>query len=164
VFSDSEKNQEIKSLFLYIGQLSVSLFVFLSIVRLSVCLSQSLSVSLCLSFFLLFVRPSVRPPVRLSFFCLYICLSFVCPSFFFHSFFFPSQISCFNGKFINFLVPEIRDENQNFFKVPESRCQEPLGNCFHENFGNWRDMTEKLWCLVRRLTRSLDGYIPKGRG
>ena len=37
-----------------------------------------------------------------------------------------------------------RDRERELFLVPENRWREVFGNCFHENFGNWRDMTGKL--------------------
>jgi hypothetical protein len=32
--------------------------------------------------------------------------------------------------------------------VTKDRWREGFGNCFHEIFGNCREMTGKLWCLV----------------
>ena len=103
--------------------------------------------SVCLSFYLSFVwsivcpsvHPSVRPTIFLSFFLSFLH-SFYLFSFFFFILFFSSRISRLNGKFgIIFNSRNPRRENEH---------REGFGNCFHENFGNWRDMTGKLWCLV----------------
>ncbi len=83
---------------------------------LSFCLSVSLGLSRSLS-------------VSISFFCLSVRLSFVRPSVFL-SFFFSSRISRLNGKCIIFLVPEIHDEDGNFFIVPEIVGEKCLGTFF----------------------------------
>ena len=70
----------------------------------SLFLSVCLSVCLGLFLFLSFVHP--------TFFLLFVRL--FSSSYFFLCFFFSSRISRLNGKFIIFLVPEIRDENENF--------------------------------------------------
>ncbi len=115
----------------------------------SFCISVNcLSLIVFLSFFCSSVWPSVRP----SFFLLFVHLSFFCLSVFLFSFFlFPVSNFSFQWKVHQFSSSRNSRRERELFIVPESRCRELFGNCFHENFGNWRDMTEKLWCLLRML-------------
>jgi hypothetical protein len=117
-------------------------------------LSPSLSLSLSFSFsitFSLYICLSVSLSVSFSFFItfsLYICLSvylsislsFVRPCF---VLFLVSNFS-FKTKVHHFSSSRNSRREGELFLVPENRWREVFGNCFHENFGNWRDMTGKL--------------------
>jgi hypothetical protein len=88
-----------------------------------------LYISVCLSVRLSFVCPYVCPSVRVSFF-LFLVSNFP----------FKTKVSHFSSS-------RNSRRDRELFLVPENRWREVFGNCFHENFGNWRDMTGKLWCL-----------------
>jgi len=110
------------------------------------------------------VSPSISPSVRqsigpfLSFLSFPSILSFLFFRFFlFFCFFFlfSSRISLiFRNSFIFSSSRNSRWERE-LFLIPENTCREVFGNCFSEIFGNWRDMTEKLWCLVPKHTFDL---------
>ncbi len=121
------ENREVKPMFL-----SVCLSVFLSIFCMIDCSS---------------VRPSVRPSYRLSLFLSFLS-SFYLFFFFFFILFFSSRISCLNGKFGIIFSSRNPRRDRELLQVPENEHREGFGNCFHENFGNFRDITGKLWCLV----------------
>jgi hypothetical protein len=92
------------------------------------------------------VRPSVRPFLSFLSFLSFLFFRF----FLFFSFFFlfSSRISLiFRNSFIFSSSPNSRRDRE-LFLVPKNTCREVFGNCFYKIFGNWRDMTEKLWCLI----------------
>ena len=106
--------------------------------------------SVYLSTFLLFVHPSVHLSVYLS-----ISLPFTCPSVrlsvcvFFLIFFLSLShleflILIESLSFYSFR--NLRRERE-LFLVPKNSCREVLGNPFHENFRNCRDMTGKIMML-----------------
>jgi hypothetical protein len=88
----------------------------------SLSLSISVSLSVCLSLFCSSVRLSIRP----SFFL-----------------FLVSNFS-FKTKVRHISSSRNSRRERELFLVPEHRRRDMFGNCFHENFGNWRDMTGKL--------------------
>ncbi len=94
------------------------------------------------------VRPSVRPSYRLSLFLSFLPSFFLSFFFLFFILFFSSRISCLNGKFGIIFSSGNPRQDREFFQVPDNEHREGFGNCFHENFGNFRDMTGKLWCLL----------------
>jgi hypothetical protein len=119
--------REIREIF----SLSLVLFLYHFIsLYLSVCLSVSLSFSFSITFSL-YICLSVN---------LSISLSFVRPCFFL---FLVSNFS-FKTKVRHFSSSRNSRRERELFLVPENRWREVFGNCFHENFGNWRDMTGKL--------------------
>jgi hypothetical protein len=88
--------------------------------------------------------------------CLYLCLSVFLPIFCFHihlsvfrffsfilSFFLFSNFY-FNWNVCHFSSSRILRRERELFLVPKNCWQEGLGNCFHKNFGNCRDMTGNL--------------------
>ncbi len=112
--------------------LSLSVVLFLSLYRsLSLSLSFSFSLYICLSISLSFVRPSVHPSVHL----------YIRPSFFLS---FSRLEFLFLNKSSSFYSSRNSRRERELFLVPENKWRDMFGNCFHENFGNWRDMTGKL--------------------
>jgi hypothetical protein len=103
-----------------------------------------LCVYVCLSIYLSFVRPSICTSVCLSIYFSFVHLS-VCPSVclcFFSYFEFLILIESLS--FYSFR--NLRRERE-LFLVPKNSCREVLGNPFHENFRNCRDMTGKIMML-----------------
>ncbi len=43
-------------------------------------------------------------------------------------------------------------------KIFQIYGREGFGNSFYENFGNWREMTGKLWCLITIIQAITDKY------
>ncbi len=123
---------------------------------LSLCFCLSVCLSFYLSFVWLIVRLSVHPSVCPSVLRLSLFLSFL-PSFYlfflFFILFFSSRISRLNGKFGIIFSSRNPGRDRELFQVPENEHREGFGNCFHENFGNFRDMTGELWCLLCSLLK-----------
>ncbi len=112
-----------------------SFFIFFHTLSVSVSLSLSLSLSLFLSLFLF----KVRFFSFLSLFLLSIPLS-ACT----HTLQSGSETQIESFENFSPFCSQKRDRERELFLVPENRCREVFGNCFHENFGNCRDLTGKL--------------------
>jgi hypothetical protein len=46
------------------------------------------------------------------------------------------------------------------FKSSRKNKRDWNGSCFHENFGNHRELAGKLWCLVHTLRRKITSVLP----
>ncbi len=103
-------------------------------VCLSVCRLRSIFLSLCLSvgYFLSFFLSIFLSVCRILFFFLFLVSNF-----------------SYNKKFLLFSSSRNSRRERELYLVPENRWREGFGNCFYENFGNCREMTGKLWCLLR---------------
>ncbi len=115
---------------------------------LSVCLSEWLSLSECLNGCLSLFLSVFVALLNFQFYVLSFINNLIL-SFFLSGLLFLVSNFSFNWKCLNFSSSQNSRREWELFIVPENRWREEFGNCFGENFGNCREMTEKLWCLVR---------------